>query len=61
MQVNDHLMAGMMALYTVLPSNASQAVEQAIRAELNGTTRRYYVSAEEVGRLPSGGASCVTQ
>ncbi|GAB4814065.1 hypothetical protein N2152v2_001111 [Parachlorella kessleri] len=45
--VNDHITAGMMALYHVLPNNATNAIEDGVKAELNGTTRNYYIAAEE--------------
>lgn len=46
--MNDHITAGMMALYTVLPGNGS--IDEEIYAQLNGTIRHYYVAAEEVMR-----------
>lgn len=57
--VNDHIAAGMMVLYEVTPHNFEE-IEAAIREELNGTVRRYYVAAEEVmwDYTPQGGEMC---
>lgn len=50
-------MAGMMALYTVLPGDPS--IEEGVRSQLNGTTRRYFVAAEEVGTASTRGVCLI--
>ncbi|KAL4520840.1 hypothetical protein Ndes2437A_g04801 [Nannochloris sp. 'desiccata'] len=55
--VNDHIHAGMMALFNIAPD------EGAVKAEsTNGTVRKYYIAVDEVdwNYSPLGGDACET-
>ena len=60
--VNDHIHAGMMALYTVLPpADGSNAVSVRDSVPADAPIRRYYVAAEAVpwDYAPLGGNGCL--